>query len=282
MKRSILKFIVIVLALIMIIPIIFVVAGSFMSPDELKEYLAPILGNKSGFINWPLIPQYPTLKSLVKLLLDSPEFFVMFWNSVFLVVAILFGQVLIATPAAWAFAQYKFPCKKILFTLYIVVMLMPFQVTMLSSYLVLDKFSMINTRLSLIVPGIFSTFPVFIMYRFFKNIPKNVLESARIDGAGETKIFLKIGIPLGLPGIMSSMVLEFIEYWNLIEQPITFIKNQSKWPLSLYLPNISLENVDMAFIASLVTLVTSLIVFFAGQKYLKEGISAEGLERSSL
>ena len=64
MKRSILKFIVIVLALIMIIPIIFVVAGSFMSPDELKEYLAPILGNKSGFINWPLIPQYPTLKSL--------------------------------------------------------------------------------------------------------------------------------------------------------------------------------------------------------------------------
>lgn len=172
MKRNILKFMVIVLALIMIIPIIFIVAGSFMSPDELKEYLAPILGNKSGFINWPLLPQYPTLKSLVKLLLDSPEFFVMFWNSVFLVVAILLGQVLIATPAAWAFAQYRFPCKKVLFTLY-------------------------------------------------------------------------------------------------------FIKNQNKWPLSLYLPNISLENADMAFVASLVTLVTSLIVFFAGQKYLKEGISAK-------
>ena len=60
MKRSILKFIVIVLALIMIIPIIFIVAGSFMSPDELKEYLDTILGNKSGFINWPLLPQYPT------------------------------------------------------------------------------------------------------------------------------------------------------------------------------------------------------------------------------
>lgn len=245
-----------------------------MSPDELKEYLAPVLENKSGYVDWSILPQYPTLKSLVKLLLDSPEFFVMFWNSIFLVVGTLLGQVLVAIPAAWAFAQYKFPCKKTLFTLYIVVMLMPFQVTMLSSYLVLDKFSMINTQWSLIVPGIFSTFPVFIMYRFFKNIPKNIIEAARIDGASETKIFLKIGIPLGLPGIVSSMVLGFIEYWNLIEQPITFIKDQSKWPLSLYLPNVSLENADIAFIASLVTLVTSLVVFFAGQKYLKEGISA--------
>ena len=274
MKRSILKFIVIILAFFMVFPIIFIIVGSFMSPDELKDYLAPILGNKLNFVNWPLLPQYPTLKSLVKLLLDSPDFFVMFWNSVFLVLVVLLGQALISTPAAWAFSQYNFSCKKILFTLYIAVMLMPFQVTMLSSYLVLDKFSMINTRLSLIVPGIFSTFPVFIMYRFFKNIPKSILESARIDGASEFKIFLKIGIPLGFPGIMSSMVLEFIEYWNLIEQPITFIKDQNKWPLSLYLPNVSLENVDMVFIASLVTLVTSLIVFFAGQKYLKEGISA--------
>lgn len=198
----------------------------------------------------------------------------MFWNSIFLVVAVLLGQALVSIPAAWAFAQYNFPYKKVLFTLYIVVMLMPFQVTMLSSYLVLDKFSMINTQWSLIVPGIFSTFPVFIMYRFFKNIPKNILEAARIDGASETKIFLKIGIPLGLPGIISSMVLGFIEYWNLIEQPITFIKDQGKWPLSLYLPNVSLENADIAFIASLVTLVTSLVVFFSGQKYLKEGISA--------
>lgn len=274
MNKRIIKFIIIALAIFMILPIIFIVAGSLMSPGELKEYLAPVLGNKPGYVEWSLLPQYPTLKSLVKLLLDSPEFFVMFWNSIFLVVAVLLGQALVSIPAAWAFAQYNFPYKKVLFTLYIVVMLMPFQVTMLSSYLVLDKFSMINTQWSLIVPGIFSTFPVFIMYRFFKNIPKNILEAARIDGASETKIFLKIGIPLGLPGIISSMVLGFIEYWNLIEQPITFIKDQSKWPLSLYLPNVSLENADIAFIASLVTLVTSLVVFFSGQKYLKEGISA--------
>lgn len=274
MNKRIIKFIIIALAIFMILPIIFIVAGSLMSPGELKEYLAPVLGNKPGYVEWSLLPQYPTLKSLVKLLLDSPEFFVMFWNSIFLVVAVLLGQALVSIPAAWAFAQYNFPYKKALFTLYIVVMLMPFQVTMLSSYLVLDKFSMINTQWSLIVPGIFSTFPVFIMYRFFKNIPKNILEAARIDGASETKIFLKIGIPLGLPGIISSMVLGFIEYWNLIEQPITFIKDQSKWPLSLYLPNVSLENADIAFIASLVTLVTSLVVFFSGQKYLKEGISA--------
>ncbi|MGL5086500.1 MAG: ABC transporter permease subunit, partial [Clostridium sp.] len=118
------------------------------------------------------------------------------------------------------------------------------------------------------------TFPVFIMYRFFYNIPKGIIEAARVDGASEGKIFLKVGIPLGMPGIISALVLGFIEYWNLIEQPLTFIENQALWPISVYLPNIGLENADIAFLASLVTLLTSLAVFFAGQKYLKEGISA--------
>lgn len=274
MKKKIIKLIIIALVIFMIVPILFIIVGSITSPEELKDYLGPVLQHKEGFAELPLLPNYPTLRSVVKLLLDSPEFFVMFWNSILMVFFVLLGQALIATPAAWAFSQYKFPCKKALFTLYIVAMLMPFQVTMLSSYIVLDKFHMINTTLSLIVPGIFSTFPVFIMYRFFENIPRDVIEAARIDGASEFKIFLKIGLPLGMPGIISSMILGFIEYWNLIEQPITFIKDESKWPLSLFLPNISLENADMAFIASLLTLFTSLVIFFAGQKYLKEGISA--------
>lgn len=279
MKKKIVFIILVAISIFMCFPVIFLLAGSFMSVDELNSYLAPVLAEKSkGYVSWGLLPSYPTLRAYVELLFDTPEFFVMFWNSVKIVFLSVCGQLIVGIPAAWGFARYKFPFKKTLFTIYIVVMLMPFQVTMLSSYLVLDKLHLLNTHGSIILPAIFSTFSVFIMYRFFCNIPESIIESARIDGASELIIFAKIGIPLGMPGIMSAVVLQFLEYWNLIEQPLTFLKDKVLWPLSIYLPNITLENADIAFTASAVTLIAAIIVFFAGQSYLEQGIAASAVK----
>lgn len=278
MKKKIITLLLFILAMIMCFPIIFLLAGSIMGEGEINEYLGPVLNTRKGYVTWSILPKYATLRSYVELLLDTPKFFVMFWNSVGITVSILIGQLLVSIAAAWGFARYEFPYKKALFTLYIVVMLMPFQVTMLSSYLVLDKINLIDTTMSIILPAVFSTFPVFIMYRFFEGIPKSIIECARLDGAGEFRIFIKIGIPLGKPGIMSAMILGFLEYWNLIEQPLTFLKDKSLWPLSLYLPNISLNNAAVAFAASAVTLITAIIVFFAGQSYLEQGISATAVK----
>ena len=279
MKKKILFIILVAISIFMCFPVIFLLAGSFMGADELNTYLAPVLAEKSkGYVSWGLLPSYPTLRAYVELLFDTPEFFVMFWNSVKIVFLSVGGQLIVGIPAAWGFARYKFPFKKVLFTIYIVVMLMPFQVTMLSSYLVLDKLHLLNSHGSIILPAIFSTFSVFIMYRFFCNIPESIIESARIDGASEFIIFVKIGIPLGMPGIMSAVVLQFLEYWNLIEQPLTFLKDKALWPLSIYLPNITLENADIAFTASAVTLIAAIIVFFAGQSYLEQGIAASAVK----
>ena len=279
MKKKILFIILVAISIFMCFPVIFLLAGSFMGADELNTYLAPVLAEKSkGYVSWGLLPSYPTLRAYVELLFDTPEFFVMFWNSVKIVFLSVGGQLIVGIPAAWGFARYKFPFKKVLFTIYIVVMLMPFQVTMLSSYLVLDKLHLLNTHGSIILPAIFSTFSVFIMYRFFCNIPESIIESARIDGASEFIIFVKIGIPLGMPGIMSAVVLQFLEYWNLIEQPLTFLKDKALCPLSIYLPNITLENADIAFTASAVTLIAAIIVFFAGQSYLEQGIAASAVK----
>lgn len=278
MKNKIIFIILLILALFMCFPVIFLMAGSFMGAAEISGHLEPILTKGDSFVTWELIPKYPTVRSYVELLLDTPQFFVMFWNSVKIVFLTLVGQLLVGVIAAWGFARYKFPFKKILFTIYIVVMLMPFQVTMLSNYLVLDTLKLLDTQLSVILPGIFSTFSVFIMYRFFSNIPEAILESARIDNASEIKIFFYIGIPLGMPGIMSAVILQFLEYWNLIEQPLTFIKDKSLWPLSIYLPNINLNNAQMAFTASGITLIAAIIVFFAGQSYLEQGIAATAVK----
>ena len=266
----------IVLAFVFCYPVLFLLTGSFMSQSELAENLGPVLGEATGYAGWSFFPQNPTLKHYIEVLLDSPEYFVMFWNSIKVVLGTLVGQCIIAIPAAWGFAVFKF--KKSIFFLYIILMMMPFQVTMLSNYLVLKQLKLLDTLASLIFPGIFSTFPVFIMFNFFRGIPPAVIEAARIDGARERDIFLKIGIPLGKNGIIASLVLEFLEYWNLIEQPMTFLNDKTKWPLSLFLPAIRGENVGFAFAVSIITLIPAALVFFSGHEYLEQGIASLGVK----
>ena len=214
----------------------------------------------------------------VKLLFYTPEFFTVFWNSIKLVGCILLGQMFVAIPAAFGFSRFSFRGKHALFLSYVILMLMPFSVMMLPSYLVLNGMHLMNTHWSIILPAVFSTFPVFLMYRGFAAIPKELYEAAKIDGAGDWQTFIRIGIPLGSPGILSALVLGFLEYWNMIEQPLAFLEDLSLWPLSLYLPEIDLRRAGMALAASVITLIPAVFVFFMGQDYLESGITASGMK----
>ncbi|EET58781.1 ABC transporter, permease protein [Marvinbryantia formatexigens DSM 14469] len=278
MKNKMILLPLILLAVICCYPVFFLLTGALMDSAELKERLGPVLGSSGGFVSWTLLPQYPTMQNYVELLLDTPEFFVMFWNSVKLTAGVLAGQLLVGVPAAWGFARFEFPLRRWLYMLYVILMMMPFQVRMLSDYLVLDSLNLLDTHLGIILPAVFSTFPVFIMYRFFRSIPEAVIESAKLDGAGSLQIFVYIGLPLGAGGIVSALVLNFLEYWNLIEQPLTFLKDKTLWPLSLFLPNIGLEQAGIAFTSSVVTLIPSVFVFLLGQDYLEQGIAAAAVK----
>lgn len=259
-------------------PLIMMCTNSFMGEQELKEVYGGVLLDGQKGVTFTLLPKYPTLRAYIELLIDSPGFFVMFWNSCKQVFPILAGQLLISVPAAWAFGQYEFRWKRQLYFFYMILMILPFQVTMVSSYLVLSKLNLINTHLAIILPGIFSAFPVFILTKFFGQIPKALIEAARIDGATELRIFFQIGIQLGYPGIISIMILGFLEYWNVIEQPMTFLKDKKLWPLSLYLPNITVDRVSVSFVASVIMMIPAVLLFVFGQKYLEQGIVASGLK----
>ena len=259
------------------IPILLILTGGFMARDELREGLAPVFTGMGDYIRWNWMPDYPTFENYRRLMFETPQFFVLFWNSVKMTGCILLGQLLMGVPAAWSFAVYRFRFGKAVFTMYVALMLLPFQVMMLSNYLVLDRFHLMNTQWAVILPAVFSTFPVFICYGGFRQIPAAMLESARIDGAGELFIFWKIGIPLGKGGILSAMVLGFLEYWNLMEQPLAFLENKELWPLSLYLPEITWQQAGYAFAASVITLIPSVFVFLMGQDYLEQGIIYAGL-----
>lgn len=260
------------------VPVLVMFPNSFMGPEELKAAYGGVLGGGGQAVQMELLPVYPTLKPYVELLLDSPDFFVMFWNSVKQVVPVLLGQVLVGMPAAWAFGRYRFTGRRILFLLYMILMIMPFQVTMVSSYLVLSNLSLMDTHLAIILPGVFSAFPVFIMQKFFHSIPGALVEAAMVDGAGQLKIFLHVGVPLGMPGIMASVLLNFLEYWNAIEAPMTFLKTKAKLPLSLYLPQITTDQVGSSFAASIVMMLPAVLIFLWGQEYLEQGIVASGLK----
>ncbi len=278
LKRKLNILLLIILSLITVLPLWFVITGSFIGPGEFTENFSAVLDNTSGNVSWPLLPKFPTLRSYIELLLDTPKFFVVFWNSCKQVLPSLFGQLLIGAPAAWSFAKFDFKGKKAIFTLYIILMIMPFQVTMVSTYLVLDQLHLLDSHLSIILPAAFSTFPVFIMVKFFKAIPKSLFEAASIDGAGEWRLFWNIGIPMGRGGIISALILSFLELWNAIEQPLNYIKTARKWPLTLYLPNISSAQAGISLVGSVIMLLPALLLFLYGQKYLEQGIMVSGIK----
>lgn len=264
--------------LLVCLPIILLITGSVMSNGELHQHLLPVFSDRMEYVSWKIVPDYPTFENYGKLLFMTPQFFVLFWNSVKMVVCILAGQLLVGVPAAWAFAVYQVKGSRVLFTLYVVLMLLPFQVTMLSGYLVLNRLDMLDTQRAVILPAIFSTLPVFITYGGFRCIPVQLFEAARIDGAGEWRIFCKIGIPLGKSGLLSAFVLGFLEYWNMMEQPMAYLEDKSLWPLSLYLPQITWAQAGYAFTTSIITLIPAVFVFIWGQDYLEQGIIFSGLK----
>lgn len=97
-----------------------------------------------------------------------------------------------------------------------------------------------------------------------------------MDGAGELRIFCQIALPLGAPGILSVCILTFLDSWNMIEQPMTYLKTKSLWPLSLFLPEIGIADMGMGFGAALLMLIPAILLFFSCEEYLEQGIALSG------
>lgn len=269
---------IVLIGILFCLPVLMLLSGSLADELEWQVRMRALVLDTDGYILWKWIPDYPTLAHYKKLLFYTPRFLVLFWNSVKIVGSILLGQLLVAVPGAWALGVYRFRGRKLLFSLYVILMLLPFQVTMLSKYLVLDRLNLLNTQAAVILPTVFSTFPVFMVYRSFTALPAELLEAARIDGAGEIQVFCRIGLPLAQEGILSAMVLGFLEYWNMMEEPLAFLKDKSLWPLSLYLPEIGADQAGYSCAASMVTLAVSLLVFGCFKDSLEQGIITSGLK----
>jgi len=193
-----------------------------------------------------------------------------------LVVPIVVFQLLIATLAAYGFMRYRGRIREIIFFAYIILMLMPYQVTLVPNYLVADWLNILDSNWAIWLPGIMSPFAVFLLTKFMRRIPVGVIEAAQIDGAGEWQIFSKICAPLCKGALCSAAILVFIDYWNMVEQPLILLSDPQMHPMSVFLSKINAGEIGLAFAVATVYMIPSLLVFLYGEEYLVEGITYQG------
>ncbi len=271
-------------AFMFIVPTILTISNSFMTSNEITANYGAMLNNMNGTektfisdkLNLKFIPDKVTFSQYVSVLFKSPEYLLKFWNSVILVVPITVFQLLVALFASYGFARSSGKLKNIIFFSYIILMLMPYQVTLVPNFLVADKFGLLNTRWSIILPGIFSPFSVFLLTKIMRRIPSSYIEAAKLDGASEWQILFHICIPLCKSALFSVALLVFIDYWNMVEQPLIMLKDKGMHPLSVFLSEINTGDIGLAFAVAVIYMVPSLLMFLYGEEYLVEGITYSG------
>ena len=180
------------------------------------------------------------------------------------------------TRSADGFTRAKGKLKEIVFFSYIILMLMPYQVTLVPNYLVANWLKIIDTKWAIWLPGIASPFAVYLLTKFMRRIPSSYIEAAQIDGAGEWQIFRKICVPLCKSCLYSVAILVFIDYWNMVEQPLILLNDPEQHPLSVFLSQINSGETGLAFAVATIYMVPGLLVFLYGEDYLVEGIMYQG------
>jgi len=270
-------------AILFLMPIVLTITNSLMTVSEINANYGVIFAKKNGVrvfisqtVNLKFIPDIISFSQYFKVLVMSPEYLMKFWNSVFYTVPIVLFQLAIASLASYGFARYRGRVREVIFFAYIILMLMPYQVTLVPNFLVSSWLRIIDTRWAIWLPGFFSPFAVYMLTKYMRRIPKSIYEAAEIDGAGEWQIFTKICLPNCKGGLASIAILLFIDYWNMVEQPLILLSDEQMHPLSVFLSKINTGEISLAFAVAVIYMVLPMMVFLYGEESLVEGIVYQG------
>ncbi len=276
----------VVISFVILFPLLYMITNSFMSSREASVVYSVITGSGGGMddaskiqsIGFKLIPDQVSLLQYYQALLRKPKFLIMFWNSVIVTVPIISGQIMVSALAAFAFSRLRFPLRNTIFFIYIIVMMMPFQVTLVPNYIMLRWLDLLGTYWAVILPGIFTTFGVFLLRQFMMLIPDEYCEAGRIDGAGHFETFMKIVLPQCKSALASLAVLVFVDNWNMVEQPLIFLKDEALHPLSIFLSRINTGEIGIAFACGVLYMLPVLLTFLYAENYFVEGIQLSGIK----
>lgn len=210
---------------------------------------------------------------------DAVPFGSMFLNSVLLTVGRTLGQVVLCTMAGYAFARMRFPGRDVLFIVFLSVLMVPDQLFLLPQYDIIQSLGWLNTLTALVVPGIFSAFGTFLMRQFFKGLPVEMEEAARLDGANPWQIFWRIMLPLAKPGVIALTVFTVLWSWNDLLWPLVVTTDPAKMPLSVGLASLvglHTTNYPVLMAGSLLASLPMLVTFMLLQRQFISGIAFAG------
>lgn len=271
-----------VFAVAFLLPTVLTITNSFMTEAEITANYGTVFNAsksnsyQSETVNLKFIPDKVTISQYINGLVRSPEYLIKFWNSVFLTLPIVLFQVGIAALAAYGFTRWRGKVRALIFFFYVILMLMPYQVTLVPNYLTSKWLHIYDTRWAIILPGTFAPFSVFLLTKFMRRIPYSLIEAAKIEGAGEWYIFTRICLPQCRAALYSIVILVFIDYWNMVEQPLILLNDPEKQPLSVFLSTINQGEIGLAFAMATIYMIPSLLLFLHGEEYLVEGIAHQG------
>ena len=202
-------------------------------------------------------------------------------NSISIVFFSTVGQIAIASLAAYAFAKIQFKGKNFVFMMFLASMMIPGQVTIIPRFMLFKSMGLYNTLWSCILPFWFSTTAIFMLRQFYIGLPNDLMEAAKIDGAGHFRIFLQVLMPLTKPAMITLVILAFIGSWNEYLSPLIFITKQEKYTVAQairwYLLD-ELQRYDLTMAAATIAIVPVIILFISCQKYFVEGIATSGVK----
>ena len=261
--------ILILIALIMVIPFLWMLSASIKSDREVFQM--------NPFV-W--IPENPKWSNYTDIWTKIP-FGKFVLNTVYLTLVVTFLQLLTSSFAAYSFAKLNFRHKNKLFLAYIATIAMPWQVYMVPQFIMMRKMGLNDKLLAIICLQAFSAFGVFMMKQFYEGIPDDLCEAARIDGMSEYRIYSSIMLPLSKPALSTLVIFTFVSTWNDYLGPLIYLKTQEKKTIQLGLKmfiNQYSSDYGLIMSGSVLSLIPVLIVFLILQKYFVEGVASTGLK----
>jgi len=263
------------LAVVMLLPIVYMVSTAFKPLEEMFLYPPRF------FV------RHPTLRNFADLLVAMDGLRVPFsrylFNSLFVTVVIVTGSVILSSLAAYPLAKYpQMPGAKLFFTVVISALMFAPEVTQIPRYLIVDRLGMIDTYWGLIIPSLAGAYGLFLMKQFMEQLPVELIEAAKIDGASEWQVFWRVIMPLVRPAWITLIIFSFIGTWNDFFTPLVFTRSEQMKTLPLMLSSLGGPGVVARYgavaAASLVMTLPTLIVFVALQKYVMETMAYSGIK----
>ena len=268
-QKSIIYLFLLIFAMGFLLPFFFLLTGSFKTSSEL--FSVPF--------RW--FPKRITLENYQQVFTKIP-FFRYLKNTVIIVVLNIIGALASNSLIAYGFSRLRWPGRDKIFIIVIATMILPYQVTLIPLYLMYTKIGWIGTFLPLTLPGFFgNAFFIFLMRQFLVGIPKELTESARIDGAGEFTIFLKLMMPISKPVLATVAIMSFMNSWKDFLGPLVFLGSDRLYTLSLAASMLRSNlnpNWELLLALGVVMVLPVLILFFVLQKYFIQGITMSGIK----